>query len=62
MSVTAKSDAGLLMMKTDDKNVAKRFMSSCVKHRFPLCETDPLFDNGSANVFDMAPRRDWPEK
>jgi catalase len=41
VSVTAKSDEGLLVSAAKDKNVAKKFMSAVAKHRFPERETDP---------------------
>jgi catalase len=41
VSVTAKSDAGLLVSAASDKSIAKKFMSSVAKHRFPERETDP---------------------
>ncbi|MEO8336907.1 MAG: DJ-1/PfpI family protein, partial [bacterium] len=41
IAVTAKSDAGLLLMRGTEKNVAQKFMSSVTKHRFPERETDP---------------------
>ncbi|MDB4889291.1 MAG: catalase [Gemmatimonadetes bacterium] len=41
VSVTAKSDGGLMISAANDKNVAKKFMSAVTKHRFPERETDP---------------------
>ena len=41
VSVSARSDEGLLVAAATDKNIAKKFMSAVAKHRFPERETNP---------------------